>query len=88
MANKELRNNVCGALGIEQDSISDQWEAVPENERPTNPIFLSFIKTFHESTGIERPAEKVCAALVAHSDWLITDGRLRRNVRRSMWRSS
>lgn len=56
---RDVANAVCEALGIEKDRISDQWEPVPEAERPTNMLIAHFTKPFHESSGIVRPAEKV-----------------------------
>ena len=58
----EISNAVCDALGIEQDCISDRWEAFPPEELPTNPLIAHFTKPFYESSGIVRPAEKVSSS--------------------------
>ena len=56
----DLAANVCVALGIDSGSVTDWWDPIPESGRPLdNPIVLAWTKTIWESSGIERPAEKV-----------------------------
>ena len=55
----EMSRNVCEALGIDPNGVSETWTPTPEDKRPGHPIVASFTETIHNSTGVERPAKKV-----------------------------
>ena len=56
----DLATNVCTALGIDSAGVTDKWDPIPESKRPyDNPIILAWTTTIWESTGIERPAQRV-----------------------------
>ena len=56
---KEITTNVCDAIGIDPGSVVEKWDPTPEHLRVPNPVARQFLSTVYDSTGIERPAEKV-----------------------------
>ena len=56
---QEMSTNVCNKLGIDPSGVEEQWEPTPQDQRHPNPIVAAFTKTIHDSTGVERPSEKV-----------------------------
>ena len=72
---EDLATKACAALGIDPASLTDRWAPIPESERPLdNPIILAWTTTIWESSGIERPAEKVRSTTIAFrkGDWVLT----------------
>lgn len=57
---KEMTTNVCNAIGIDPSGVKDTWETTPSDDRHPNPVIQHFLSTIYNSTGVERPAEKVC----------------------------
>jgi hypothetical protein len=56
---EEMATNVCNAIGIDPSGATEQWEPTPSHERTPNPVAQHFLSTVYDSTGVERPAEKV-----------------------------
>jgi hypothetical protein len=56
---KEMTTNVCKAIGIHPRGVKETWETTPLEDRHPNPIIQHLLSTIYNSTGVERPAEKV-----------------------------
>ena len=56
----DLEETLCSRFGLAGGVIRDTWDPVPEEQNPTNPVLREWTKTIYESSGIERPAQKVC----------------------------
>ena len=68
---EEMTTNVCRALGIDPTGVKQRWEPTPADQRPLNPVILGFTKSIHDSTGRERPAQKVSSE--TKRIWYTTD---------------
>lgn len=56
---KEMTDNVCNAIGIDPEGVTQTWKTTPEEDRHPNVIIRAFLSTIYDSTGVERSAEKV-----------------------------
>ena len=63
---KDLGTSLCAALDIDPQGLKDQWPPLSDEQKPSNhPVMMEWTKTIFESTGIQRPAEKVLASRIA-----------------------
>ena len=53
----EIGKKVCEALRIGTSGISDQWQAVPEDQRSKDPLLRHFLQVSDNSTGIVRTTD-------------------------------
>ena len=62
---QELGDKFCNALGLELNGLKDQWDPFPAEQKHPNPFVAAMTNTMTDSTGIERPQNKVCLTLAA-----------------------
>ena len=56
---QEMATNVCKAIGIGPSGVKETWTKTPPEDQIQNPIVQHALSTIYNSTGVERPAEKV-----------------------------
>lgn len=56
---EEVGRNFCKAFGIDPNGLKDQWDPLPQSWWASNPFIYAMTKTLVESSGIERPSQKV-----------------------------
>jgi hypothetical protein len=59
---REMTTIVCNAIGIDPSGVTETWTTTPPENRHPNAIIEHFLSTMYNSTGVERPAEKVCSS--------------------------
>ena len=73
---EEVARNLCAALGtIDAASLSDRWEPKTQAEiEKMNPFMYKATQNIVESSGIERPMEKVSErSIISGKESAITD---------------
>ncbi|KAF9738990.1 hypothetical protein PMIN03_007524 [Paraphaeosphaeria minitans] len=51
----DLLFHTARRLELDGSLFSETWDAMPEEQQPSNPVMRAWMATFHASTGIERP---------------------------------
>lgn len=56
---QDLGDNLCAALKLPSGDLKNSWDPMPEESKHPNWFIRAMTTTMTDSTGIERPGEKV-----------------------------